>query len=142
MLVVDDDRDTRELVGLVLRLEGYAVVRAADGAAALDLARRRRPGLILLDMRMPGMGGPAFARARRGLPPPRPPLVLLTAAAEARDSADLSGAEILLKPFDVERLVRVVARYLAPGHHNLPPAERAGRPPSAPGPSLAPRGLN
>lgn len=115
VLVVDDDRDMRELIQLVLALEGYAVEQAADGDAALDLIRQDPPGLVLLDLRLPGTDGWAFARACRELAPPTPPIVLLTAAVDARRRFPVAEASGYLdKPFDVEDLLAVVRRFAGP----------------------------
>ena len=115
VLVVDDDPDTRALVRMILAIEGYAVAEAPDGAAALDLARRQRADLILLDLWMPGLDGRAFARAYHRLPGPRSPLVVMTAAVDQlRDTPAPGAAAYLAKPFDVEQLLRVVGRHCPP----------------------------
>src|SRR5512136_1149583 len=60
VLVVEDDRDMREALVEVLRLESYLVDAAGDGSQALELARRRHPDVILLDLMMPVMSGWEF----------------------------------------------------------------------------------
>ena len=65
VLVVDDHAPVRELVRLVLEGAGYAVREAADGAEALRRVRETRPGVILLDLAMPGLDGPGFVVAYR-----------------------------------------------------------------------------
>ena len=65
-LVVDDDDAIRQFLRMALTDNGYEVVTAGDGWAALDLARESPPDVIFLDMRMPGMDGWTFARLYRG----------------------------------------------------------------------------
>ena len=64
ILVVDDDPDTRNLLQLVLELEGYAVDTAANGLDALQRARQVRPDVIVLDLMMPLMDGCGFRVAQ------------------------------------------------------------------------------
>ena len=116
VLVVDDDAPIREVVDALLSEEGYEVVTAADGAAALARLRERPPGLILLDLRMPGMDGWAFARAYRRSPGPHAPIVVLTAAREAAERAAQIGADgVLSKPFDLDELLDLVGRHTRNG---------------------------
>ena len=65
VLVVDDDRAIRESLDRVLSLEGYAVTTAADGAAALELARCSDVDLIVLDLMMPSIDGLTACRVLR-----------------------------------------------------------------------------
>ena len=65
ILVVDDDVDIRETLGEVLRIEGYSVLLAANGTDALELAKKERPDLILLDLMMPDMDGVAVLKELR-----------------------------------------------------------------------------
>ena len=112
VLVVDDDPAIRDLVKIVLASGGYEVHTAEHGAAALELAREARPGLILLDMRMPVMDGWEFARIYRERPGPHVPIVVITAAHEvAERAAQVSADDFLAKPFDIDDLVQVVGRH-------------------------------
>ncbi len=78
ILVVDDDRTTRELLRLQLRAAGYAVETVGDGEAALAVVRRRKFDLVLLDVWMPGMDGlTVLARLREE--PSQPKVVVMTA---------------------------------------------------------------
>jgi CheY-like chemotaxis protein len=67
VLVADDSDDVRELVAMELRLSGYEVVEAKDGAQAVELAKQSRPALILMDVSMPGMDGLSAARLIRSI---------------------------------------------------------------------------
>ncbi|HVR88647.1 MAG TPA: response regulator [Candidatus Limnocylindria bacterium] len=112
MLVVDDDEGIRELITSALAEEGYDVTAAADGAEALDVARRCDPAIIVLDMRMPVMDGWQFARAYRALPGPHAPIVICTAALDAREDARAIGADGFVgKPFLLEDLLTAVASH-------------------------------
>ena len=111
VLVVDDDQAIREAVRDVLESIGVPVTTATDGAAALDKVLEEVPRLVLLDMRMPVMDGWAFARAlrERGL---TPPVVVMTAAADARRWASEIGASgVVPKPFAVSELISAVERH-------------------------------
>ena len=112
VLVVDDDDQIRSLVRATLEEEGFPVAEAGDGRAALEMAATVDPCLILLDMRMPVMDGWAFAAAYRERFAQRAPVVVMTAARDARAWADEVGADgVLPKPFDLDDLDAVVRRY-------------------------------
>ena len=114
VLVVDDDPELRHVLADLLGDEGYDVVTASDGQAALERVRERPPAVILLDYQMPRCDGPQFATAYRQLPEPHAPIVLLTAAASARQRAAEIGADAFIgKPFDLRALYAVVERYAA-----------------------------
>jgi two-component system chemotaxis response regulator CheY len=112
VLVVDDDDSIREMIELALSSEGYEVVTAPDGAAALALLPRMHPELVLLDMKMPLMDGWEFARRYRQLPDPKPPIVVLTAAQDAaRRAIEVGATAYLAKPFAIDQLLDLVHRY-------------------------------
>jgi len=114
VLVVDDDTSILDTVSAILSGEGYDVVSAASGQEALDAVARKRPVVILLDMRMPVMDGWAVARAlrSRGM---SVPIVVMTAAESAKRWADEVGAEgYLAKPFGLDELLTTVQRFRGP----------------------------
>jgi two-component system response regulator MprA len=114
ILIVEDDRAIREMVAAILELEGYAVEAAANGAEALAVTERYRPALILLDMDMPVLGGPEFAREIRRRYPDPAPVVVVTATRSARHWAARIGAEgALPKPFELDDLLALV-EWLSP----------------------------
>jgi len=81
--VVDDDRRVRELLEVTLTTQGFAVLTAADGEEALMRARRERPDLILLDVRLPKRSGLEVCDVLRNDPTdPAVPIILITAASE------------------------------------------------------------
>lgn len=122
ILVVEDDPDLLSLVEMILSESGRPVRTASEGRAALARVAEEMPGLILLDMRMPGMNGWEFARefhARHGA---GCPIVVVTAAENARRRAEEIGADAwLAKPFDLDEVLALVTRFLGP-----PVPEEAG----------------
>jgi DNA-binding response OmpR family regulator len=119
LLVVDDDEGIRDFIEATLSDEGYEVRSAPNGRAALELLGPRgpaRPGLILLDMRMPVMDGWEFARAYREAAPAgsRAPIVVLTAARDgAGRAAEIAADGYLAKPFGLHELLGTVRQHMA-----------------------------
>ena len=117
ILVVDDEPAIREIVAAVLAARGWEVDTAADHLAAIDVCRRRRPDLVLLDLVMPGMSGAElFTELRRLHPDLR---VLLMSGYNLHgakaDGLLASGAiGFLQKPFRSNDLAATVTRALAP----------------------------
>lgn len=128
ILVVDDDRDMRALIGTYLEAAGHAVEFASDGQVALEAVSRRVPDLILTDFQMPRMDGFGLFNAIRSHPrASRVPVVMVTAhnSREMMQKAlSLGIDEFLGKPITKDDLLRVVAKGLKP----QAPAE-----PAAPG---------
>ena len=114
ILVVDDERKIVDLVRTYLEREGYRVVAAHDGKAALEMARREKPSLIVLDWMLPGMSGVDVCRTLRA--ESAVPIVMLTARAEESDKLiglELGADDYVTKPFSPKELVarvRVVLR--------------------------------
>lgn len=111
ILVVDDEEDLRRLLSDGLRLEGYQVAVASSGREALALVEQEPPDLIILDLSMPEMNGiETLKRMReRGV---TAKVVILTAygtAEQVREAVALGVREFIGKPFDLDRLVRIVA---------------------------------
>jgi CheY-like chemotaxis protein len=112
ILVVDDDPAIRELIEQALGDEGYAVLTAEHGAAALQIVASTTPAVILLDMRMPVMDGWTFARQYRAAYQPAAPIVVCTAARDAGERAAQIGADgTLPKPFKLDDLLDTVERF-------------------------------
>jgi CheY-like chemotaxis protein len=112
ILVVEDDRDLREILGEALELEGYDVVSVEHGEAALrHLETGARPCVILLDLMMPVMDGWTFRRqilSNESLA--RIPVVVMTAAGSGRASTIQSDA-LLHKPLDMGAVVDAVQEF-------------------------------
>lgn len=113
VLIVDDEPNIREVVGLYLRREGYTVVEASDGEEALELYRQDRPDLVVLDLVLPKLGG--LEVCRRIQSERRVPLLMLTARGEEEDIAlgfDAGADDYVVKPFRPRDLVARVAALL------------------------------
>ena len=117
LLVVDDDPTIREMLDMVFVSEGYEVITAAHGAAALALVDQTRPHVILLDMKMPVMDGWEFLRQYRQRPGAKVPVVVLTAAQDDRRQVvdDIGAQEYISKPFAIDDLLRAVDQCIAAG---------------------------
>jgi CheY-like chemotaxis protein len=112
VLVVDDEEAIRDILSFALEQEGYQVVTAANGVEALEALGHGLPGLILLDMKMPVMDGWDFMREFRARHGHEVPVVVLTAAPDARKRAEeIDAAGWLGKPFDVDVLVQMVDQH-------------------------------
>ena len=114
VLVVDDFPDGREMVAEYLAFRGFSVMQASTGAEAIELARKHRPRLILMDLGMPGLDGwettrqlKADARTRRCV------IIALTAHALTSQHATAISAgcdDVIAKPFDLAELADTVDR--------------------------------
>ena len=121
VLVVEDEANIRELVSLHLRLEHAVPTAAEDGRAALELARKRRFDLIILDLMLPGLDGLTVCRAlRKESLNQATPILMLTARREEADKVlglDSGADDYLTKPFGVRELmarVRALLRRTTP----------------------------
>ena len=116
VLVVDDEPALRAVLRAVLDDEGYAVFEAPHGPAMLELLARERADLVLLDVMMPGGDGRAAYRELRDRADlPDVPVVMMSAAVRS-DGLDPSIAAFLRKPFDLDRLLTLVASIIGPSH--------------------------
>jgi CheY-like chemotaxis protein len=113
VLVVEDDEDLVLLISMLLSSDGYRVETAGNGREALERVERELPDLILLDMKMPVMSGPEFAREFKARYNTRAPIVVVTAAADARQrAAEVKADGWVGKPFDPDALLATVRRHL------------------------------
>lgn len=117
VLIVDDSEKNRKLAREVLRAAGFRTVEAARGDEAIAVAARRRPDVILLDLRLPDMDGTDVARElRRGAETGRIPVVALSASPSAGGSNRLLKMGFdgyIQKPIDVRAFPHEVRRYCA-----------------------------
>lgn len=113
LLIVDDDPHIRELLRVILTKEGFSVVEAADGEAAIPLLEKNKIDLIILDIMMPNMDGWTFCREVRSYYTDTLPILMLTAKGETTQKVkgfDLGADDYLVKPFaPAELIVRVKA---------------------------------
>jgi signal transduction histidine kinase/CheY-like chemotaxis protein len=109
VMVVDDDPPSRELLTAIVRREGYRVIEAADGEAALSLAREHRPDIITLDVLMPRLDGWAVLAALKSDVGLREiPVIIVTVLADRGIALSLGAAEFVTKPVDRARLAAVI----------------------------------
>ncbi len=114
VLIVDDEPALRDVVSAVLTDEGYHVAAVADGRLALNYLVHERPDLILMDVMMPGLNGYDTFRAIRAQTEIRHIPVVMMSAAAPQASLDPSISGYLPKPFDLERLLAMIARLIGP----------------------------
>ena len=116
VMVVEDFDDTRRMMRRFLESGGYGVLEAANGREAVEVARRAKPSLILMDLNMPVLDGFAAAlRIRQQEPLRDVPIVAVTAydSAESRAAARAVGCDdYLAKPVDFDRLLSLVRRHM------------------------------
>lgn len=113
VLVVEDDPDMVDVITAILAAEGYTYRTASNGLQALDAVDGERPAVILLDMLMPIMNGWQTAEELHHRYGRTVPIVIITAAEHAQARArEVDADGVLAKPFEIDDLLRVVARYL------------------------------
>jgi CheY-like chemotaxis protein len=123
LLYVDDEADIRDVVSIALEdEEDFELRLCASGAAALEMAREYRPDLLLLDVMMPGMDGPATLKRLRELPGMENTLAaFVTAKVQPREVEQfrtLGAIGVIAKPFDPMVLAEKVRALWAQRHGN------------------------
>ena len=115
ILVVDDDTALAEMIGIVLRTEGFEPAFCADGAKAVAAFRTAKPDLVLLDLMLPGVDGIEVCReirAESGVP-----VIMLTAKSDTTDvvlGLESGADDYVVKPFDPKELVARIKTRLRP----------------------------
>ncbi|HEY1554600.1 MAG TPA: response regulator [Kofleriaceae bacterium] len=116
ILVVDDDPEIVTMLSSRLQKRGYKISTAEDGHRALELAKRERPDLVLLDVMMPGKSGWEVARALKQDPVTQDVKIIMVSAIGEKTNeitAPIYGADAHIdKPFEFEALERVIGRLL------------------------------
>jgi two-component system response regulator HydG len=113
ILLVDDEEDLRETLGVLLEREELEVTTVSSGAEAIAALRERRFDLVVTDMRMPGMDGADTITALRAIDPTVRVIVATAYGPEALAERRLRGASaIIKKPFQFQELVALVRRLL------------------------------
>src|SRR5438105_1019393 len=135
VLVVEDERNIRDLVCLHLGLEGYECTPVADGKEAMAMASEKPFDLIILDLMLPNIDGVTICRAIRRHGPNRDaPILMLTARREEADKVmglDSGADDYLTKPFGVRELIArgradaPIPRAAGHGANRRPAVERA-----------------
>ena len=125
VLVIDDEEGIRNLLDTLLSRKGYEVVLASNGQRGLELFRRKRPDVVVLDLKMPQMDGLTVLQQVRQLNPTQP-VVILTGAGTAETEQQLRAlgvTEYVEKEFSLHRLGDALKRLL-----NTPNAEMTTKP--------------
>lgn len=114
ILIVDDDKELRDLYRMILEREGYIVDEAANGAEALQFLMSHTPDVIIMDMLMPMLGGEAVMRRIRQMPAlNHVRIVVVTAYPRFRDSARyLQAHQFLVKPVKPKDIVQSIRAVL------------------------------
>ncbi|HEY8486274.1 MAG TPA: response regulator transcription factor [Limnochordales bacterium] len=137
ILVVDDEPEIVEVLRAYLEREGFAVQTAGDGRTALELARSRRPDLVVLDWMLPGLDGPEVCRRLRA--ESDVPIIMLTARGDEVDRVvglELGCDDYVTKPFSPREVVARVRAVLRRARA-APPGGSGGGSESGGGPAPA-----
>ena len=128
ILVVDDEADVIDMLGINLRSAGFQVVAVEDGAAALAKVRNEPPALIILDLMLPGMSGLEICKTLKGdIATRHIPIIMLTAKGEEVDKIvgfELGADDYVTKPFSPRELILRINRSLRRGKDKAPGVEK------------------
>ena len=116
ILVVEDNEVNAMILRAMLRKHGYEPVLAKNGEEGVEMTRRHRPGLVLMDLQMPRLDGFAAASAIRaacGSAVPALVAVTANAGADVREACRAAGfASVLAKPIVLDELIATVRQHL------------------------------
>ncbi|WP_139822750.1 response regulator [Tuberibacillus sp. Marseille-P3662] len=110
LLIVDDQYGIRILLDEIFQKEGYQTFQAANGVQALDIVKNEQPGLVVLDMKIPGMDGlEILKRVKKDYPDIK--VIIMTAYGELdmiQEAIDHGAVTHFSKPFDIEEILSAV----------------------------------
>mgnify|MGYP001401661212 CR=1 FL=1 len=116
ILIVDDDPKSQVLLRDLLKANGYATLEACDGKQAVEMAKREKPDLILMDYHMPVLNGLEATRLIKTDDETRDiPVIFVTSSAMKGDEDKIyaSGCEAYIsKPFDIHKLLGMIAKFV------------------------------
>lgn len=116
VLVVDDEELIRQIISIILKSEGYKVVEAVSGHDALNKMSDRHFGLVITDLRMPGMNGIEFIKQFRSESAHRSvPIIMLTSEFSdfKKREAEMAGvSDWVTKPFIRQKLLQSVKKFM------------------------------
>lgn len=120
ILVVEDEKDILEAIEYSLKKEGFSVVRALNGREGLDLAQKKNPDLIVLDLMLPIMDGLEVCKTLKKSPTTAAiPIIMVTAKASEIDRVlglELGADDYLAKPFSMRELIACIKTVLKRSH--------------------------
>jgi CheY-like chemotaxis protein len=127
VMVIDDDADIREMIKVLLEVDGYRAVTAIDGVDAMEQLRAgQQPALILVDLMMPRMDGEQFIVAlRRGGWTTVPVIVMSGHNVSGTRAGKFRGHPCLTKPVEIDDLMAVVHRFVGQNISRPPRRRRA-----------------
>jgi DNA-binding response OmpR family regulator len=124
ILVIDDDANLRDTIGVMLEQEGFRAVLEADGRSGFEKAVTLKPDLILVDLRLPGMSGIEICKQVRAAQAATP-IIVLSAVGEEIDKVlllEIGADDYVVKPFGTRELmarIRAVLRRAAPDERKV-----------------------
>jgi DNA-binding response OmpR family regulator len=120
ILIVDDEKLILISTRIVLESVGFSVLTADSGEAAIATAKEKRPGLILLDIMMPGIDGwETLSRLKEAPETKDIPVIIFTAREHSRGrqlAREMGAADYFQKPFEPDELICIVEEYLVPAN--------------------------
>jgi two-component system, OmpR family, phosphate regulon response regulator PhoB len=109
ILIIEDEKDIIDLIAYHLKQSGFSVLSALDGPSGLELAKKNRPSLVILDLMLPGMDGKDICRTLKSNSLTQSiPILMLTAKTEEMDRVigfELGADDYMTKPFSPRELV-------------------------------------
>ena len=125
ILIIEDEPDIAELIEFNLQQEGFSTRTALDGESAIEELSERQPGLVILDLMLPGMSGLDLCRRLRSDPETAGlPIVMVTAKAAESDrivGLEIGADDYVTKPFSPRELVARVRAVLRRSYREMPP---------------------
>lgn len=116
VLVIEDEPHISKLVKVILEKNGFNVLQAFVGQEGLNMAKREKPDLIILDVMMPNMDGFEVAKRLTGMGKTKNiPIIMLSSAAQFKDKMrgiESGAVDYITKPFDNEELIEKVKEYV------------------------------
>ncbi|MDQ0339386.1 two-component system response regulator (stage 0 sporulation protein F) [Caldalkalibacillus uzonensis] len=116
ILIVDDQYGIRILLSEVLQSQGYITFKASNGKQAIEIAKKERPDLVILDMKIPGMDGLDILKHLKAFDSSIQ-VIMMTAYGELdmiKEAMQLGALAHFSKPFDIDELCKKVEEYLLP----------------------------
>lgn len=111
IVIIDDDKDIAEVIGLLLEMEGYNPVVQYTGRSALENIRLSKPDLIILDVMLDGVDGRDICRQLKADPELQNiPVIMVSASLNLENKGDPD--DFIAKPFNIDRILSSVGGYL------------------------------